>query len=113
MPFTATKYDTRGVWSGSAQAFDGAGPGGKGPGTVTIYPGLCSKSIYPACGTGYVLAQAVPADYAGDQLLTNWTKPGYNPIAQNATRDQNQPVENALGLVAVHRLQLHGLRGAL
>lgn len=86
-PFTVTNYDRGGIWSGSAQVFEGAGPGGKGKGIVTVYPGLCDKMHWPACGTGYVLAQAVPADYRGDQLLTNWTKPGYNPIVENATRD--------------------------
>jgi hypothetical protein len=25
----------------------------------------------------------VPADYAGDELLINWTKPDYNPIMEN------------------------------
>ena len=25
----------------------------------------------------------MPADYASDELLTNWTKPGYNPIMEN------------------------------
>jgi sucrose-6-phosphate hydrolase SacC (GH32 family) len=96
-PFTPTKYDTRAIWSGSAQVFDGAGPGGKGPGIVTIYPGLCDKRHWPACGTGYVLAQAVPADYADDQLLTNWTKPNYNPIVENATRDPSSPWKTPLG----------------
>jgi sucrose-6-phosphate hydrolase SacC (GH32 family) len=96
-PFTPTKYDTRAIWSGSAQVFDGAGPGGKGPGMVTIYPGLCDKQHWPACGTGYVLAQAVPADYAGDQLLTNWTKPSYNPVMENATRDPSSPWKTPSG----------------
>ena len=46
-PFKATMYDTRGIWSGSAQVFDGAGPGGKGPGIVTIYPGSARNRIIP------------------------------------------------------------------
>ena len=96
-PFTPTKYDTRAIWSGSAQVFDGAGPGGKGPGIVTIYPGLCDTQHWPACGTGYVLAQAVPADYAGDPLLTNWTKPSYNPVVENATRDPSSPWKTPSG----------------
>ena len=74
-PPRVTPYDNEAIFTGSAQIFDGAGPGGKGPGIVNIYPGLCNKKDWPKCGTGTLLAQAVPADYAGDQLLTNWTKP--------------------------------------
>ena len=100
-PLTVTKYDNEAIYTGSAQIFDGAGPGGKGPGIVNIYPGLCNKNDWPACDTGTLLAQvqhtsalpltslnifltmasspeqAVPADYAGDELLVNWTKPSY------------------------------------
>ena len=121
-PFAVTKYDNEAIFTGSAQIFDGAGPGGKvrktkslsvrktevgptpalyscittgmrgqtcifwadltpfllkGPGIVNIYPGLCNKKDWPACGTGTLLAQAVPANYAADELLVNWTKPSY------------------------------------
>ena len=42
---------------------------------VNIDPGLCDKDDWPSCETGTLLAQAVPANYAADELLTNWTKP--------------------------------------
>ena len=73
----ATPYDNEAIYTGSAVVVDGAGPGGKGPGVVNIYPGLCNKNDWPGCTTGTLLAQAVPADYAGDELLVNWTKPSY------------------------------------
>jgi sucrose-6-phosphate hydrolase SacC (GH32 family) len=96
-PFTVTKYDNEAIFTGSAQIFDGAGPGGKGPGIVNIYPGLCNKNDWPACGTGTLLAQAVPADYAGDELLVNWTKPSYNPIMENTQRDPSSPWKTEFG----------------
>ena len=34
---------------------------------VNIYPGLCNKKDWPACGTGTLLAQAVPANYATER----------------------------------------------
>ena len=82
---------------------DGAGPGDKGPGVVLIYPGICDKKHWPACNTsgqmspqnGVLLAQAVPADYAGDVLLTNWTKPSYNPIIASSERDPANPWRDA------------------
>lgn len=43
------------------------------------------------CVAGTLLAQAVPADYEGDQLLVNWTKPSYNPIMENTQRDPSSP----------------------
>ena len=73
----ATPYDNEAIYTGSAVVVDGAGPGGQGPGVVNIYPGLCNKNDWPGCTTGTLLAQAVPADYAGDELLVNWTKPSY------------------------------------
>ena len=36
-------------------------------------------------------SQAVPADYASDPLLANWTKPSYNPIMENTQRDPSTP----------------------
>ena len=93
-PAKVTKYDNEAIFTGSAVVVDGAGPGGK-PGIVNIYPGLCNKDDWPACETGTLLAQAVPADYAGDELLVNWTKPDYNPIVENAQRDPSTPWKNA------------------
>jgi hypothetical protein len=93
-PFKVTKYDNEAIFTGSAIIVDGAGPGGKGKGIVNIYPGLCNKGDWPACATGTLLAQAVPADYAGDALLTNWTKPSYNPIIESTQRDPSSPWKN-------------------
>ena len=90
-PFTVTKYDNEAIFTGSAQVFEGGGPGGKGKGIVNIYPGLCNKKDWPACSTGTLLAQAVPADYANDELLLNWTKPSYNPIMEGTQRDPSSP----------------------
>jgi hypothetical protein len=81
-PFKETKYDNEAIFTGSAVLVDGAGPGGKGLGVVNIYPGLCNKGDWPACASGTLLAQAVPADYS-DALLTNWSKPSYNPIIES------------------------------
>ena len=96
-PPKVTKYDNEAIFTDSAVVVDGAGPGGKGPGIVNIYPGLCNKNDWPACGTGTLLAQAVPADYAGDELLTNWTKPSYNPIMENTQRDPSTPWKTPSG----------------
>jgi len=92
-PPKKTPYDSQAIFTGSAVIVDGAGPGGKGPGVVNIYPGLCNKNKqdWPSCQTGTLLAQAIPADYAGDALLTNWTKPDYNPIMENTERDPSTP----------------------
>jgi len=86
-----TKYDNEAIFTGSGIVIDGAAPDGKSPGLVQIYPGLCNKKDWPACKTGTLLAQAIPADYANDQLLTNWTKPNYNPIMENTQRDPSTP----------------------
>merc|ERR1711871_933899 len=96
-PPRVTKYDNEAIFTGSAFVVDGAGPGGKGPGVVNIYPGLCNKQDWPQCGTGTLLAQAVPADYANDQLLVNWTKPSYNPIMQDTQRDPSSPWKTPSG----------------
>lgn len=90
-PFKKTPYDNEAIFTGSGVVVDGAGPGGKGPGVVQIYPGLCNKNDWPSCDTGTVLAQAVPADYSNDELLTNWSKPSYNPIMENTQRDPSTP----------------------
>mmetsp|Transcript_5879 Transcript_5879/g.18217 ORF Transcript_5879/g.18217 Transcript_5879/m.18217 type:complete len:452 (-) Transcript_5879:62-1417(-) len=90
-PPRRTPYDTQAIFTGSAVVLDAAGPGGKGPGVVQIYPGLCTKDLWPNCTTGTLLAQAVPADYSSDELLTNWTKPSYNPIIEGTQRDPSTP----------------------
>jgi sucrose-6-phosphate hydrolase SacC (GH32 family) len=96
-PPRVTKYDNQAIFTGSAFVLDGAGPGGKGPGVVNIYPGLCDGNDWPGCKTGTLLAQAVPADYANDQLLVNWTKPSYNPIMENTQRDPSSPWKTPSG----------------
>ena len=92
-----TKYDNEAIFTGSGVVVEGAGPDGKSPGLVQIYPGLCNKEDWPACGTGTLLAQAVPADYLGDELLVNWTKPSYNPIVENTQRDPSTPWQTPSG----------------
>ena len=89
-PAKVTPYDNEAIFTGSAIVMDGAGPNGT-KGVVQIYPGLCNKNDWPACGTGTLLAQAVPADYENDVLLVNWTKPSYNPIMENTQRDPSTP----------------------
>ena len=96
-PPRATLYDTNAIYTGSAVVVDGAGPGGVGAGIIQIYPGLCDKAQWPSCKTGTLLAQAVPADYAGDELLTNWSKPSYNPIVENTERDPSTPWKTPSG----------------
>jgi sucrose-6-phosphate hydrolase SacC (GH32 family) len=86
-PARATPYDNEAIFTGSATVVDGAGPGGKGKGIVNIYPGLCNKDDWPACSTGTLLAMAVPSDYERDELLTNWSKPEFNPIVESTQRD--------------------------
>ena len=86
-PPKVTKYDNEAIFTGSATLVPGAAPDGKGPGIVNVYPGLCNNKDWPGCETGTLLAQAVAADYATDQLLTNWTKPSYNPVMENTQRD--------------------------
>eukprot|EP00039_Didymoeca_costata_P017019 m.311871 g.311871 ORF g.311871 m.311871 type:complete len:134 (+) comp16482_c0_seq67:741-1142(+) len=72
-------------------------PDGKSPGIVNVYPGLCNKNDWPACETGTLLAIAVAADYANDQLLTNWTKPSFNPIMENTQRDPSSAWKTPFG----------------
>ena len=96
-PPRVTPYDNEAIFTGSALVLDGAGPGGKGPGIVNIYPGLCNKNDWPGCTTGTLLAQAVPANYAGDELLTNWSKPKYNPIVESTQRDPSTPWKTPSG----------------
>jgi len=96
-PGYITKYDNEAIFTGSAILVDGAAPDGKSPGLVQIYPGLCNKNDWPSCETGTLLAQAVPADYANDPLLTNWSKPSYNPIMENTQRDPSTPWKTPSG----------------
>jgi sucrose-6-phosphate hydrolase SacC (GH32 family) len=73
-------YDNVAVYTGSATIVNGS--------PVLVYPGLCVKADWPQCGTGTVFAVAVPAaSVSEDPLLTNWTKPSYNPIVENVQRD--------------------------
>ena len=104
-PPRETMYDTIAIFSGSALVIDGAGPGGMSDGVVMFYPGLCDTDDWPNCTQHdrdhepVLLATAVPADYAGDELLTNWTKPSYNPIwpAINHSGDPSAPWQMASG----------------
>ncbi|CAJ1356095.1 unnamed protein product, partial [Effrenium voratum] len=95
-PPQRTYYDDVAIYTGSAVVLEGAGPKGA-RGIVQIYPGLCSEHSWPLCDTGTLLAQAVPASYATDELLTNWTKPSYNPIIENTQRDPTTPWKDASG----------------
>ena len=100
----ATPYDNEAIYTGSAVVVDGAGPGGQGPGVVNIYPGLCNKNDWPGCTTGTLLAQAVPADYAGDELLVNWTKPSY---AARAIRRNSCAILARFCAIMLRRLLLY------
>eukprot|EP01062_Namystynia_karyoxenos_P050279 TRINITY_DN3900_c0_g2_i1.p1 TRINITY_DN3900_c0_g2~~TRINITY_DN3900_c0_g2_i1.p1 ORF type:complete len:571 (+),score=184.07 TRINITY_DN3900_c0_g2_i1:79-1713(+) len=85
-----TAYDSLAIYTGSATLVPGMAPDGKSPGVVQIYPGICDgkdKTQQPPCNTGTMLAVALPADYANDPLLTNWSKPTYNPIVADTQRD--------------------------
>ncbi|KAL1518961.1 hypothetical protein AB1Y20_003231 [Prymnesium parvum] len=95
-PSRSTPYDNEAIFTGSAVVVDGAGPHGA-RGVVQIYPGLCNKDDWPSCATGTLLAQAVPANYEADELLTNWTKPSYNPIVENTQRDPSSPWKTPSG----------------
>ncbi|KAH8046638.1 beta-fructofuranosidase [Aureococcus anophagefferens] len=90
-----TPYDARAIFTGSAAVVDGAGPGGAA-GVVQIYP-ACAKETWANCSSGTNLALAVPADYAGDELLVHWTKPGYNPVVENTQRDPSTPWKTSAG----------------
>lgn len=96
LPYKKTLYDEQAIFTGSAAIVDGAGPKGA-PGIVQIYPGICKKEDWPGCETGTLLAQAIPANYANDELLTNWTKPTYNPVMENTQRDPSSPWKTPSG----------------
>lgn len=64
---------------------------------------VANKKDWPACDSdSRVLAQAVPADYAGDALLTNWSKPSYNLIMENTQRDPSTPWQEPSGDWRLH-----------
>eukprot|EP01043_Picozoa_sp_COSAG02_P050347 COSAG02_NODE_5167_length_4576_cov_8.229171_1_plen_267_part_10 len=72
-------YDNIAIYSGSATIVDGV--------PTQLYPGICSVNAHapsPACSSGVNLAVAVPANRS-DPLLQNWSKPSYNPVADNVT----------------------------
>ena len=103
-PPRVTPWDNQAIYTGSAFVVDGAGPGGKGPGVINLYPGLCTAASWPNCkpsspgsSTGTVLAQAVPTNYELDVLLINWTKPTYNPVVAHGTRDPASPWRTVAG----------------
>ena len=82
-------YDSVAIYTGSASIVNGV--------PTMIYPGLCTKHNWSSCDTGTLLALAVPADHAGDPLLTNWSKPAYNPIVNNTQRDPSSAWQTAAG----------------
>ena len=70
-------YDKVAIYTGSATVVDGV---------ITImYPGLCTKELWPPCATGYNLVTAVPANASADPLLRNWTKLGV--VFNNSDKD--------------------------
>ena len=82
VPCVGSSLAHQAIFTGSAVVIPGAAPDGKSPGIVHIYPGLCNKQDWPACETGTLLAQAVPADYENDELLEKWAKPSYVTAAK-------------------------------
>ena len=82
-------YDNVAIYTGSATIVNGV--------PTMVYPGLCVKEDWPSCNTGTLLAIALPADYKNDPLLTNWTKPAYNPIVNNTERDPSTAWQTASG----------------
>lgn len=71
-----TGYDNQAIFSGAATSIPGFAPDGDGLGVVHIYPGETYSPNYAPVTIG----QAVPARYADDPLMTNLSKPAYNPI---------------------------------
>jgi hypothetical protein len=82
-------YDSVAIYTGSATIVNGV--------PTMVYPGLCTKHLWDSCDTGTLLAIAVPANHAGDPLLTNWSKPAYNPIVNNTQRDPSTAWQTASG----------------
>jgi len=96
-PPRKTPYDNEAIFTGSATLVPGAAPDGKSPGIVNVYPGLCNNKDWPQCTTGTLLAIAVAADYANDELLTNWSKPSFNPIVEGTQRDPSSAWQTSSG----------------
>jgi beta-fructofuranosidase len=82
-------YDSVAIYTGSATVVNGL--------PTLVYPGLCTKHNWSSCDTGTLLAIAIPADHENDPLLTNWTKPNYNPIVNNTQRDPSTAWQTAAG----------------
>jgi sucrose-6-phosphate hydrolase SacC (GH32 family) len=82
-------YDSVAIYTGSATIVNGI--------PTLVYPGLCKQHNWSSCDTGTLLAVAIPADHEGDPLLTNWTKPSYNPIVNNTQRDPSTAWQTAAG----------------
>ncbi len=82
-------YDSVAIYTGSATIVNGV--------PTMVYPGLCTKAKWADCATGTLLALAVPADHSGDPLLTNWSKPTFNPIVNNTQRDPSTAWQTAAG----------------
>jgi len=82
-------YDSQAIFTGSATVFLDQ--------IVQVYPGICTKDVWPECETGTTLALALPANRS-DPFLTNWTKPfELNPIANNTQRDPTSAWRTAHG----------------
>lgn len=81
-------YDSRAIFTGSTTIVDGV--------PTMMYPGLCTQRAFPGC-EGYDFAVAVPADHAGDPLLTNWSKPAYNPVVNGSGDDPTTAWRTAAG----------------
>ena len=75
-------YDWDAVYTGSTTLVDGR--------PVVVYPGKCSGATgagaTDACDEEFTYSVAVPANNS-DPLLTNWTKPSYNPILNHTGDD--------------------------
>jgi sucrose-6-phosphate hydrolase SacC (GH32 family) len=82
-------YDSVAIYTGSATIVNGI--------PTMVYPGLCSASQWPNCTTGTNFAIAIPSDHVNDPLLTNWSKPAYNPVVQNVQRDPSTAWQTASG----------------
>ena len=81
-------YDSRAIFTGSTTIVDGV--------PTMVYPGLCTERAFPGC-LGMDFAVAVPANRSGDPLLTNWTKPSYNPIVNGSGDDPTTAWRTAAG----------------
>lgn len=82
-------YDSVAIYTGSATIVNGV--------PTMVYPGLCAAHRWANCSSGTLFAVAVPTDHAGDALLTNWSKPSYNPVVNNTQRDPSTAWQTAAG----------------